>query len=138
MIGILFNLKAFWFGFHYSEYNKRLCINLIPFITIWFVFKEGKIPSSKYNFILKTKKEKEDITLNNKTKIIKFLYLDENNCAKNGELSIYYYIDIFNDIHIKEYAIYPKESKKFIDLKDIISFDLNVSHKNIYINERIK
>lgn len=44
-IGILFNLRAFWVGAHYSSYNKRLCVNLVPFITVWTVFEGGKTPN---------------------------------------------------------------------------------------------
>jgi len=34
-MGILFRLQSFWIGIHYSKYNNRLCINILPCITIW-------------------------------------------------------------------------------------------------------
>lgn len=46
LFGVLFNPCAFWIGAHYSIYNRRLCINLLPMLTIWIVFKGGIIPKS--------------------------------------------------------------------------------------------
>ncbi len=37
-IGLLNNLSACWVGAHYSSYNKRLCINFVPFLTLWVCF----------------------------------------------------------------------------------------------------
>ena len=45
-IGMLFNPRAFWVGGHYSRHNKRLCVNLVPMVTFWFVLKGGNIPGS--------------------------------------------------------------------------------------------
>ncbi|QKN88534.1 hypothetical protein vBValSX1_141 [Vibrio phage vB_ValS_X1] len=42
--GILFNKGAIWLGGHYSPYNRRWCINLVPCITIWFTLRDGKAP----------------------------------------------------------------------------------------------
>jgi hypothetical protein len=42
--GILFQPGAVWLGAHYAPYNKRLCINIIPFLTIWIVGKGGQLP----------------------------------------------------------------------------------------------
>lgn len=42
--GALFNPYAFWLGAHYSAYNKRLCINVLPMLTIWIVFDGGTVP----------------------------------------------------------------------------------------------
>jgi len=39
---IIFNPRAFWIGVHYSKYNKRYCINIIPIVTITFIKKGGK------------------------------------------------------------------------------------------------
>lgn len=39
--GILFRWQSFWIGAHWSDYNKRLCVNLIPFFTIWFTPQGG-------------------------------------------------------------------------------------------------
>lgn len=29
-VGLLFNLPSLWVGVHYSPYNKRYCINVLP------------------------------------------------------------------------------------------------------------
>ncbi len=42
--GFLFNPRAFWIGVHYSPFNRRLCINVIPFVTIWVAFEGGNAP----------------------------------------------------------------------------------------------
>lgn len=46
-IGILIRLASFWIGIHYSIKCKRLCINLLPCITIWITFKGGYKPDLK-------------------------------------------------------------------------------------------
>jgi len=33
--GLLFRLGSFWIGAHWSAENGRLCVNLIPCMTIW-------------------------------------------------------------------------------------------------------
>lgn len=43
-VGLLLNRRAFWVGWHYSEHNRRLCINVLPCITIYYVRPEGFIP----------------------------------------------------------------------------------------------
>lgn len=43
-IGTRFNWNAVWIGMHYSKYNKRTCLNLIPFVTFWVVFAGGTPP----------------------------------------------------------------------------------------------
>lgn len=43
-VGILPRLGSFWVGFHWSPYNKRLCINLVPCLTIWVALKDGNTP----------------------------------------------------------------------------------------------
>lgn len=43
-IGWLFNKHAWWVGAHYSPYNKRLCVNILPCCTIWFIFPGGTAP----------------------------------------------------------------------------------------------
>ena len=43
--GTLFRWESAWIGCHYSPYNKRYCINLIPFVTIWITKPGGKTPS---------------------------------------------------------------------------------------------
>lgn len=42
--GILFNKGAIWLGGHYSPFNRRWCINLVPCVTIWFTLRDGKAP----------------------------------------------------------------------------------------------
>lgn len=42
--GLLWNWKACWIGWHYSAYNRRLCVNLVPFFTLWFALEGGKLP----------------------------------------------------------------------------------------------
>lgn len=42
--GVLFNTSALWVGVHYSPYNRRYCVNLLPCVTIWFTTKCGKAP----------------------------------------------------------------------------------------------
>lgn len=43
-VGLLFNRHALWIGAHYSPYNRRLCINLIPCLTVWVTLPGGKNP----------------------------------------------------------------------------------------------
>ena len=42
--GVLFRWESCWVGCHYSPYNKRYCINLIPFVTLWITKPGGKTP----------------------------------------------------------------------------------------------
>ena len=43
-IGILFKPGSFWIGAHWSARNRRLCVNLVPCVTIWIVMKGGTLP----------------------------------------------------------------------------------------------
>lgn len=43
-VGLLFNWRAFWVGGHYSKKDKRLCINLVPCLTLWWAKPGGKLP----------------------------------------------------------------------------------------------
>ena len=45
--GILFRLESCWIGAHWSPYNKRLCVNLVPFITIWITAQGGVTPEKE-------------------------------------------------------------------------------------------
>jgi len=47
--GILFKPNSFWVGAHYSKFNKRLCVNPIPFVTFWLTLKGGKTPRDSRN-----------------------------------------------------------------------------------------
>jgi hypothetical protein len=42
--GVLFNPLAWWVGVHYSSYNRRFCINLLPMFTAWVALPGGKEP----------------------------------------------------------------------------------------------
>lgn len=42
--GLKVRLGSFWIGAHWSPQNKRLCINLIPCVTLWVVFPGGVKP----------------------------------------------------------------------------------------------
>lgn len=42
--GVLVRGGSCWVGCHWSPYNKRACINLIPFVTIWVTAPGGRIP----------------------------------------------------------------------------------------------
>lgn len=44
-IGIIpFRPGAIWIGVHYSKLNRRFCINIIPFVTIWVCKPNGIKP----------------------------------------------------------------------------------------------
>lgn len=43
-IRFLFQPNALWLGVHYSSYNKRWCINLVPCFTICVIEKYGYEP----------------------------------------------------------------------------------------------
>ena len=40
-VGYLINPKALWIGIHYSSYDRRICINLIPCIIVFIVLNGG-------------------------------------------------------------------------------------------------
>ena len=42
--GLLFRPGSCWVGFHWSPANKRLCVNLVPFFTIWITKPGGRTP----------------------------------------------------------------------------------------------
>ena len=48
--GLIFRWGSCWIGAHWSPYNKRLCINLLPCVTIWVTTPGGVEPP-----LLKTK-----------------------------------------------------------------------------------
>ncbi|WP_157045829.1 hypothetical protein [Polaromonas sp. JS666] len=41
---MLINPGALWIGAHWSPFNRRWCINLVPFVTLWIALKGGKEP----------------------------------------------------------------------------------------------
>lgn len=42
--GLIINRNAWWIGVHYSPANRRLCINVLPFVTLWVTQPGGKVP----------------------------------------------------------------------------------------------
>lgn len=42
--GLLFRLASFWIGVHYSSFDRRFCINLLPFVTFWIALPGGHVP----------------------------------------------------------------------------------------------
>jgi hypothetical protein len=42
--GIKFRLGSFWVGAHWAGYNKRLCVNILPCVTVWVVWPGGFAP----------------------------------------------------------------------------------------------
>lgn len=43
--GLLFNKGSLWVGAHWSAYNQRLCVNLVPCLTLWFTMPGGNTPT---------------------------------------------------------------------------------------------
>jgi hypothetical protein len=43
--GVLVRAGSFWIGWHWSTQNRRLCINLLPCITVWVTLAGGKVPN---------------------------------------------------------------------------------------------
>lgn len=42
--GLLFRLSSLWIGVHYSPFNRRWCINLVPCVTLWIALPGGNTP----------------------------------------------------------------------------------------------
>lgn len=42
--GLLTRAGSFWVGIHWSSYNRRICINLIPCVTWWITLPGGNPP----------------------------------------------------------------------------------------------
>lgn len=42
--GFLFQPGGLWVGAHYSTYNNRWCINVLPCCTFWVCLPGGKVP----------------------------------------------------------------------------------------------
>lgn len=45
--GLIVNWRGLWLGAHYSSFNKRLCVNLIPCVTLWVCGKGGNVPQKE-------------------------------------------------------------------------------------------
>lgn len=43
-VGIIFRLSSFWVGAHWSPFNRRWCINLVPCVTVRVALKGGNVP----------------------------------------------------------------------------------------------
>ncbi len=42
--GMLINSASLWIGAHWRSHNKRLCLNLIPCVTLWITLPGGNTP----------------------------------------------------------------------------------------------
>lgn len=42
--GLLVNWQALWVGVHYSQYSGRVCVNLLPCVTLWVCAPGGVQP----------------------------------------------------------------------------------------------
>lgn len=42
--GLLFRLPSLWIGVHYSSFDRRYCINLLPCVTFWITLPGGHVP----------------------------------------------------------------------------------------------
>ncbi len=43
-LGVKLSWKSAWCGVHYSPFNKRVGINFVPFVTVYYVWKGGLLP----------------------------------------------------------------------------------------------
>ncbi len=43
-VGVVFRKGSLWIGVHYSPFNGRFCINLIPCLTVWVTKPGGNVP----------------------------------------------------------------------------------------------
>ena len=43
-VGFLCKAGSFWVGAHWSAYTRRICINILPCVTIYIVFPGGRFP----------------------------------------------------------------------------------------------
>lgn len=43
-VGVLWNWRAAWVGVHHSKEAKRTCVNLVPFLTVWYTKPGGMLP----------------------------------------------------------------------------------------------
>lgn len=42
--GLLIRAGSAWIGVHWSSFNRRACINLIPCVTVWITLPGGTPP----------------------------------------------------------------------------------------------
>jgi hypothetical protein len=43
-VGVLFRWGSIWVGAHWSGPHKRLCVNFVPFVTVWVTAPGGDVP----------------------------------------------------------------------------------------------
>lgn len=43
-VGLLFRWGSAWVGVHWSAQNRRICINALPFVTVWITLRGGITP----------------------------------------------------------------------------------------------
>ena len=43
-VGVLMNKHSAWVGLHYSSWNRRACLNVLPFVTLWLTLEGGTEP----------------------------------------------------------------------------------------------
>lgn len=42
--GVLVRPSSLWVGVHWSPFNRRLCVNPLPFVTLWVALPGGNRP----------------------------------------------------------------------------------------------
>lgn len=42
--GLVFRWGSAWIGAHWSPYNRRWCINVLPCVTLWVALSGGRAP----------------------------------------------------------------------------------------------
>ncbi len=42
--GLVLNWRAGWIGANWGSYNRRLCVNVLPFVTVWITMPGGQEP----------------------------------------------------------------------------------------------
>lgn len=42
--GVLCRLGSAWIGLHWSKQHRRICINLVPCVTVWITLRGGQVP----------------------------------------------------------------------------------------------
>ena len=43
-MGVVFRPGNLWLGAHWSGYNRRWCVTVIPMVTVWVTLKGGVTP----------------------------------------------------------------------------------------------
>lgn len=45
--GLVWQSGAWWVGAHWSKDERRLCITLLPMLTVFIVWPDGEVPTTK-------------------------------------------------------------------------------------------